>query len=235
MTTQPYDNSVKNGMNLPTTQGELEIANSFFHSELPISEVNKDNLNNATEKFNRIVYDYFHDNYETAEKGFEKENELQVKYKDYSKSQLKKELKRLKHNNTDTNVVTIRFVAKLLKSKVNSENTNCFKDKMNSIDQDKEIKKKFWGYAKEFIKKPNQILPNFNREICTNYFSKILRTTRPLRSYVIPECIPKFSRPTIDFRQEPPSYQEIAKIIITRKLSPHYFGTRFAKSFHFAP
>ena len=43
-------------MNLPTTQGEWEIANSFFHSELPISEVNKDNLNNVTEKFNRIVY-----------------------------------------------------------------------------------------------------------------------------------------------------------------------------------
>ena len=54
-------------------------------------------------------------------------------YKDYSKSQMKKELKRLKHNNTDTDVVTFRFVAKLLRSKVNSENTNCFKDKVNSI------------------------------------------------------------------------------------------------------
>ena len=69
------------------------------------------------------------------------------------------------------------------------------------------------GYIKEFIKKPIQILPNFNREICTNYFSKIVRTTRPLRSYVIPEWIPKFSRPTIDFRREPPSYKKIAKII----------------------
>ena len=143
-------------MNLPTTQGEWEIANSFFHSELPISEVNKDNLNNVTEKFNRIVYDYFHDNYGTAEKGFDKENDLQVKYKDYSKSQLRKELKRLKHSKTDTDVVTIRFVAKLLRSKVNSENTNCFKDKINLIDHDKEIKKNFWGYVKEFIKKPNQ-------------------------------------------------------------------------------
>ena len=104
-----------------------------------MSKVNKDNLNNVTEKFNRIVYDYFHDNYGTAKKGFDKENELQVKYKDYSKSQLKKELKRLKHNNTDTDVVTIRFVAKLLRSKVNSENTNCFKDKINLIDHDKEI------------------------------------------------------------------------------------------------
>ena len=181
--------------------------------------MNKDNLNNVTEKFNRIVYDYFHDNYGIAKKGFEKENELQVKYKDYSKSQLKKELKRLKHNNTDTDVASIRFVAKLLRSKVNSENTNCFKDKMNSIDHDKEIKKNFWGYVKEFSKKPNQILSNFNREICTNYFSKILRTTRPLRSYVIPEWIPKFSRPTIDFRREPPSYQEIAKIIRKMKAS----------------
>ena len=135
------------------------IANSFFHSELPISEVNKDNLNNVTEKFNRIVYDYFHDNCGTAKKGFEKENELQVKYEDYSKYHLKKELKRLKHNNMDTDVVTIRFVTKLLRSKVNSENTNCFKDKMNSIDHDKEIKKNFWEDVKEFIKKPNQILP----------------------------------------------------------------------------
>ena len=116
-------------------------------------------------------------------------------------------------------MVTIPFVAKLLRSKVNSENTNCFKDKMNSINHDKEIKKNFWGYVKEFIKKSNQILPNFNREICTNYFSKILRTTRPLRSYVIPECIPKFSRPTIDFPREPPSYQEIAKIIRKMKAS----------------
>ena len=96
VTTQPSDNSVKKGMNLPTTQGEWGIANSFFHSELPISEVNKDNLNNVTEKFNQIVYD----NYRTAKKGFEKENESQVKYKDYSKSQLKKELKRLKQRLT---------------------------------------------------------------------------------------------------------------------------------------
>ena len=110
-------------------------------------------------------------------------------------------------------MVTVRFVAKLLRSKVNSENTNCFKDKINSIDHDKEIKKNFWGYVKEFIKKPNQILPNFNREICTHYCFKIFRTMRPLRSYVIPEWIPKFSRPTIDFRREPPNYQEIAKII----------------------
>ena len=62
-------------------------------------------------------------------------------------------------------------------------------------------------------------MPNFNREICTNYFSKILRTTRPLRSYVIPEWIPKFSGPTIDFRREPPSYQDIAKIIRKMKAS----------------
>ena len=88
--------------------------------------MNKDNLNNATEKFNLIIYDCFHDNYGTAKKGFEKENELLLKYKDYSKSQLKKELKRLKHNNTDTDVVTKRFVAKLLRSKVNS----CFKHKL---------------------------------------------------------------------------------------------------------
>ena len=114
---------------------------------------------------------------------------------------------------------TIRFVAKLLRSKVNSDNRNCFKNKMNSIDHDKEIKKNFWGYVKEFIKKPNKILPNFNREICTNYFSKILRTMRPLRSYVSPEWIPKFSGPTIDFRREPPSYQEIAKIIRKMKAS----------------
>ena len=57
VTTQSYDNSVKKGVNLPTTQREWEIANSFIHSELPINEVNKVNLNNVTEKFNRIVYD----------------------------------------------------------------------------------------------------------------------------------------------------------------------------------
>ena len=146
VTTQPYDNIVKRGVNPPTTQGEWEIANSFFHSELPISEVNKNNLNNVTEKFNWIVYGYFHNHYETAKKGFEKENELQAKYKDYSKSQFKKELKRLKHNNTDTDVVTIWFVAKLLRSKVNS--VNCFKERMNSIDHDKKIKKNFRGYVK---------------------------------------------------------------------------------------
>ena len=111
MTTQPFDNTVKKGLNLSTTQGEWEIANSFFHSELPLSEVSKYNLNHVTEIFNRIVYDYFHDNYGTAKKGFEKENELQVKYKDYSKSQLRKELKHLKHNNTDTDVVIVHSLS----------------------------------------------------------------------------------------------------------------------------
>ena len=71
-----YDNSVKKGVNLPTTQREWEIANSFFHSELSINEVNKDNLNNVTERCSRIVYDYFYDNYGFAKKDFEKENEL---------------------------------------------------------------------------------------------------------------------------------------------------------------
>ena len=42
---------------------------------------------------------------------------------------------------------------------------------------------------------------------------------RPLRSYVIPEWIPKFSRPTIDFHREPPSYQETAKTIRKMKAS----------------
>ena len=78
-------------------------------------------------------------------------------------------------------MVTIQFVAKLLRSKVNCENTNCFKDKINLIDHNKEIKKNFWGYVNKFIKKP--------------------------------------SRPTIDFCREPPSYQEIAKIIRKMKAS----------------
>ena len=92
------------------------------------------------------------------------DSELQIKYDLLTKNQLKVELKRLKAQKSSDDTPKIRYVAKLLRFKVASPST-LDKNKVSSIDHDREILNGFSGYCKEFLEKANRITPSFTCDI----------------------------------------------------------------------
>ena len=122
----------------------------------------------------------------------EKERKFNEKYKNSTKSQLKKQLKSLK-NQSPNNIDELRYVSKLLRSKITEAKTqDQFPQKVNSTDHDNEIKKNFWGYVKFYIEKPKHIIPNFDKKTCFDYFVKSFKCINPLKQFQIPSWIPTF-------------------------------------------
>ena len=143
--------NLKTGINLSKNDKDWETTNSLFHLELSIDDVNTVSLDEVVNKFNETIYNYFRDNYGTVKNSKEKERKFNEKYKNSTKSQLKKQLKSLKNQSTN-NVDEVRYVSKLLRSKITEAKTqDQFAQKVYSIDHDNEIKKNFWGYVKFFI------------------------------------------------------------------------------------
>ena len=58
--------NLKTGINLPKNDKDWETANSFFHLELSIDDINTVSLDEAVNKFNETIYNYFRDNYGTV-------------------------------------------------------------------------------------------------------------------------------------------------------------------------
>ena len=114
--------NLKTGINLPKNDKDWETANSFFHLELSIDDINTVSLDKVVNKFNETIYNYFRDNYGTVKNNKEKERKFNEKYKNSTKSQLKKQLKSLK-NQSPNNVDEVRYVSKLLRSKITEVKT----------------------------------------------------------------------------------------------------------------
>ena len=89
---------------------------------------------------------------------------------------------------------------------------------MNKV-HDQEISKKFWHYCKKFIEIPSRILPEFDKQKCNNYFRKSLAAVNPTKLFFIPEWIPKFNEPSVEFNLAPPTYNKICKIVKRMKAS----------------
>ena len=118
----------------------------FFHSTLPVSTIRNGNLDGILSDFNDAVYNYFRDNCGTVENSDQLDKEFKQKYRDFSKNQLKKELRTLKKENACDEKL-IKYVSKPLRSKItDSRNKNIY-----SIDHDLEVKNKFLNYTKIFI------------------------------------------------------------------------------------
>ena len=131
-------------------------------------------------KFNETICNYFRDNYGTVKNNKEKERKFNEKYKNSTKSQLKKQLKSLK-NQSPNNIDEVRYVSKILRSKITEAKTqDQFAQKVYSTDHDNEIKKNFWGYVKFYIEKPKRIIPNFDKKTCFDYFVKSFKCINPL-------------------------------------------------------
>ena len=96
------DTITKPGIKLPTSESEWKTANSFFHANLPIEDMNTGgNFNDIATNFGKTVYDYFKNGY-----GIVREDELndfKVKYRNNTKNQLKQTLKKLKSDKTAEN------------------------------------------------------------------------------------------------------------------------------------
>ena len=106
----------------------------------------------------------------------------------------------------------IEYVAKLLRKKIkdNAENQVPFS---TTEDHNILVQKNVWSYAKKFIKKPSEILPTFSKNDCIEYFKKTFNVINPRKLFRVPDHIPKFDQPSIEFDLTEPTYQEVTRII----------------------
>ncbi|CAB4034951.1 Hypothetical predicted protein [Paramuricea clavata] len=106
---------LKPGVKLPKNECEWREANLYFRAELPICDVNEKSINECAIKMSNLVYDYFAENFGTVNKKNALDEEFDKKYANYTKQELKRELKALKHQSI-TDVNNIRYVSKLLRN-----------------------------------------------------------------------------------------------------------------------
>ena len=104
---------LKQGVKLTKNEAQWREADLYFRAEMPISEINNKSTNECTIKMTNLVYDYFAENFGTVnEKNLD--DEFDKKYANYTKQELKRELKSLKcQPNADVN--NIRYVSQLLR------------------------------------------------------------------------------------------------------------------------
>ena len=98
---------------------------------------------------NETIYNYFKDNY-----GAVKTNTYKIyhdKYKEFNKHKPKCELKKLKESEADKE--EIKFVAKLLRSRLKGTEDDSNVHDFYSVDYNSLAKRNIWSYAKKFIEK----------------------------------------------------------------------------------
>ena len=138
--------SLKNGVKLTASTNDWGIASTQFHSNLPISQISENDTEEIVKHLNGTVYNYFKDNFGLVDSAKEGECNFTEIYKNFTKHQLKKELKQLK-NERSPSVSRIRFVSRMLPAIATSSPTN----KVYSIDHDLELKNNFWSYVKHYL------------------------------------------------------------------------------------
>ena len=208
--------SLKNGVKLPTSTNDWDIANTYFRSKLPISQISENYTEETVKHLNDTVYNYFKDNFGLAYSAKEDERNFTEMYKNFTKDQLKKELKQSKYERSPS-VLRIRFVSRMLPAKATSSPMS----KVYSVDHDLELKNNFWSYVKHYLEKPTKVLPTFNKTTCYEFFKKFFKCANPTKKFQIPSWIPFFPSPEKKFDSNPPTYAEISQIIKRMKTSGH--------------
>ena len=190
------------------------MANEYFKANINCGEVpSADDTNNCIENFNEIVYKYFAENHGKVDNITDNEKELIQKYKDFSKQQLKSELNKQK-NDRNATTESIRYVSKLLRTQIKLPSLESL-----SKDHDQEISRYFWHHCEKFIEIPSRILSEFDKQNCNNYFRKLLAAVNPTKLFAIPDWIPKFNDPSVEFDLFPLTYNKICKIVERMKAS----------------
>ena len=126
---------LKPGVKLPDSMSEWSTANLYFQTRLDLTKVSQENLDNSVNEMNDVIYKYFKENYGLV-KGHNKQiKQLKRKYSGYSKNQLKRQLKRLKSCKDYGLSVEIKFLSRLIRSKISKANTTS----VHNFDHDYEI------------------------------------------------------------------------------------------------
>jgi hypothetical protein len=86
---------LKPGVKLPKNESHWREADLYFKAELPIYDVNRKSINECVIKMSNLVYAYFAENFRTVNKKNSLDYELNKKYANYTKQELKRELKAL--------------------------------------------------------------------------------------------------------------------------------------------
>ena len=208
---------VKPGVKLPKTSEEWELANTYFQSKLNSIDVKRVGVSHALDQFNSVAYEYFHDTYGLINANEQVTKELKDIYKDFSKNNLKKELKKLK-NQEPKDLEKIKYVAKLLRGKLEKQDGDV-KSKRQLVRDDTALLENFWGFCKRLFVKSDATKPTFSKSICETYFMKILSPMNPSKLFTIPTWIPRLNPPAVEFDKEPVSYKKICKVISRMKTS----------------
>ena len=208
----PAKKDAKKGLRLPKSKSEWNEANEFFKLHLSTSS-NIENVENEICRIQNCIYDYFKLNFGVISEDIEN-NEMKNKYDHFSKRKLKKGLRDLKSNQTENQVDEIRYVARLIRKKY-EYGTNV----LNSINHNESMKNSMWKYCKDIFEKSEIVKPDFDREQCEQYFRENHRQNSENRSFNVPPWMKQLNEPAVIFDEEPPSYQEITKIINNIKSS----------------
>ena len=91
---------------------------TYFRSVLRAGDINISNLNTSVKNVNNIIYECFAKNFGTIDQK-QLEHELNEKYKDYEKQQLKRELRELKKKQ-NKDIASTRLISKLLRNKIDN-------------------------------------------------------------------------------------------------------------------
>ena len=160
-------------------------ADIFFRSELHTGDIKDYNSMETVERMNNVIYNYFVETY-GAVRNKNDDKGLHDKYRDFSKHQLKKELRNLQKD-----VYVIKYVSKLLRNVTNKKNSSI----IYITDHDKEIKENFWGYTKSFLEKDDSKKRTFTKQTCTNFFKRVFNSTTSLFRFATPSWFTKFKAP----------------------------------------
>ena len=113
----------KAGVKLPKSDEQWNLANNYFKAELPAHEIENKSLDDIADQFNIKVCDYIADNYGLVDNASDLDNSLKEKYTNDNKHKLKKCSRLLKANEPE-NLNEIRFVSKLLRSKIQTKQSS---------------------------------------------------------------------------------------------------------------
>ena len=167
---------------------------------LPVCDIKVDKLNDCVDLFNDKIYTYFRNTYGTVTD--EIDRELERECKKLSKSELKKKLKALKHGASETS--KIRYVSKLLRSKISIKATESETSDFNSTtDHEKLFRHNLWSYAKKVIERKKRISPTFDIQKCYAFFKDTLKAANPMKVFTVPDWIPMLNDPVKPFSPLP--------------------------------
>ena len=204
---------IKTGVKFPETNQDWYTANTFFQVHLDRRKINDEDIDECVQDMNDLAYDYFKDNYGLVNDISAEVKRLEERYKNYNRNKLKRAMKYLKSQNDNTLTAEIKFVARPLRSIVPGGGR---KYDRHSIDHDTEIRYSFWKYVKRVLIEPTSIFPNFDAVTCTSYFKKVFHSPRKA-NFSLPAWIPILQEAKFDL--EPPTYQEVSRIIWSMKSS----------------